>query len=269
MDKTPAKYIGLLAIGLVIVAVVALFYFGPEPADKDDTVTVFAASSFAWVLHENRDLIERQTGLDLIVVAAASSTLARQIAEGAPADMFITADNVWLDYLAEKGVQEGDAQEIARNRLGLAFDLYAFAKICTFLFRPHPDAPRLLETCPVTERLATGDPESVPLGKYATEAISFYGWDFPIAPSSNARAALALLEANVVIGGIFYRTDVLSSEKLVSWYEIPEESHSPIIYWAVPLKDSNGDATENFINFLKSETFRTILEDKGFAVNYN
>lgn len=267
MKNDSAKKIGFAALMLVVLAIGALFYFGPKPLDNDARINVFAASSFAWVLNENRELIEEQTGLEVIVVEAASSTLARQITEGAPADVFITADNMWLDYLTEKNVPKDELTEIARNSLGLAFEVMAFARFCPVQFVAQPDAPTLLTACPYTGRIVTGDPAFVPLGKYTAEAMEFYKWDFTLVPALNARAALVLFDESAVMAGIFYKTDILSSEKPMTWYAIPTGAHAPIIYWAVPLKDSNDDATENFINFLKSQAFRTILEDKGFAVN--
>ena len=109
--------------------------------------------------------------------------------------------------------------------------------------------------------------KTVPLGKYAAESIEFYKWDIPIDPAANARAALALVETGAVKGGILFRTDAMSSKIEFQIYQIPENSHSPILYWAVAVKQSNAKVKENFLNFLQSETFKTILKERGFEVD--
>ena len=229
---------------------------------KDDLI-VFAASSMAYVLEDARADIEKATGVKLVIVEAASSTLARQIQQDAPADVFISADAVWLDHLKVGGHFEAKPISFARNRLVLVF----FDGSCSIQWVIHPTAPNYIAACSINERLATGDPQTVPLGKYAAESIEFYKWDFPIAPTPNARAALALVETEAVKGGILYRTDAMSSKIEFQIYEIPENSHSPILYWAAAVKQSNAEVKENFLNFLQSETFKTILKERGFEVD--
>ena len=243
-----------------------LFRYGQGDRGRENQITVFAASSFAYVLHENEALIEEQTGLDIVIVEAASSTLARQIVEGAPADVFIAADKEWLDYLAEGGLYESDPLEVARNRLVLVFSPPVM-DFCQVHFFAPPSAPDLLGACPYAGWVATGDPAFVPLGKYAHEAIEFYQWSVTLAPAPDARAAYILLNSGATEAGLLYKTDVMASEKDWAWFEIPEESHSPILYWAVALKQSDSSKTENFLNFLKSESFGTILRAKDFEVN--
>lgn len=248
--------------GLLALLAVFLIY-GQGDEERENQLTVFAASSFAWVLHENETLIEDGTGLDIIIVEAASSTLARQIAQGAPADVFITADAVWLDYLAEGGHYEAEPVEIARNRLVLVLT----KNPCSLRFRTRPNAPVYIQACPIKDRLATGDPEFVPLGKYANESIKYYSWNLELTPAPDARAALALVRAEAVAGGILYRTDALAAFGQWQIYEIPEDSHTPIVYWAVAVKQTNSGKTKKFLDFLKSEDFKTILQSKGFEVN--
>ena len=240
--------------------------YGQGDKERENQLTVFAASSFAWVLHDNETLIEDGTGLDIIIVEAASSTLARQIARGAPADVFITADQVWLDYLAEGGHYEAEPAEIARNRLVLVLTNEVYES-CLTLFEYWPNAEDYLESCPFNEKLVSGDPKYVPLGKYAQEVIKTYGWDNPIVPAPNARAALVMFEKQAVNGAILYKTDALSLPNRFLYNEILEDSHTPIVYWAVAVKQSNSGKTKKFLDFLKSEDFKTILQGKGFEVN--
>jgi molybdate transport system substrate-binding protein len=253
-------------IPLALAALIAVLLFAfPTRENPDKPLTIFAASSFAWVLHENEALIEEATGLKIVIVEAASSTLARQIAGGAPADVFITADKAWLNYLAENGHYEGDPVELARNRLVWAADKNHNPN-CP---EEKPRLPR--HFCNDIPTVVTGDPEYVPLGKFTMEFFKEIRLEDvyrkQMVPASSARIALRMLENHAAEIGILYRTDALSSESIKIIAEVPEESHSPIIYWAVAVKQSNRDATKNFLDFLKSEDFKTILQDKGFEVN--
>ena len=264
MKHAAGNKTGLAALIVIALAAGALFALGPRSTDRENTLSVFAASSFAWVLRENAGLIQQETGLRVQVVEAASSTLARQIAEGAPADVFVTADQAWLDYLADNDSLRGAPLEVAGNRLGLAFEMAVFADFCPVSFVAEADAPTLYLACPYAGRVATGDPAFVPLGKYAAQAIGHYQWKFPLAPAASARAAMVLFEQGAAGGGIFYVTDIAASDTPLTWFEIPAGAHDPIVYRAAALKQSNEAATENFLNFLKSEAFRTILADAGF-----
>jgi len=231
--------------------------------DGKDGLIVFAASSIAYVLEDARSEIEDAVGTRLVIVAAASSTLARQIEQGAPADIFITADQVWLDYLKGAGHFEGGPLVLARNRL-----VWASPKTIATMVDGRMKV-LVLSVDEFDPKFITGDPEYVPLGKYAKEhLINTEAWvEDWIIPAQNARTALALLETGIAQRGIIYRTDALSSDKVVVAREIPEETHTPILYWAVAVKQSELMATENLLNFLQSEPFKTILKARGFEVD--
>lgn len=257
-----------LGIFLLLLAFLAGLYalMAGQDVAKENRVTVFAASSFAYVLHEEKEAIEAATGLELTIVEAASSTLARQIGEGAPADVFITADKVWLDYLKEAGHFEGVQVEIAGNALSLVFTIETYNAFCNVQFFAPPTAPEILSACPFTGKIATGDPEFVPLGKYAAEALKYYRIGLDLVPAANATAARALFETGATGGAILYKTEIWDLDEHNSAFPFPKESHQPILYLAASLKQSNSEATENFINFLKSEAFKTILKARGFEV---
>lgn len=263
MNKSWGIFAGVLVIAGFLFWMFAKTWTGFLQEGGPEDLIVFAASSMAYVLEDARADIEKATGVALVIVDAGSATLARQIAEGAPADVFISADAQWLDYLNEGGHFEGKPNAFARNRLVLVL----FDGSCSIRWVNHPTAPIYIEACSIQDRLATGDPQTVPLGKYAAESIEFYKWDFPIAPTANARAALALVEIEAVKGGILYRTDAMSSKIEFQIYEISENSHSPILYRAAAVKQSNASVTENFLNFLQSEAFKTILKVRGFEVD--
>lgn len=254
-----------ILVGLVLVlaigyGVISRNFLG---SDEEDTLVVFAAASIAYVLEDARDPIEAATGVRLVIVEAASSTLAHQIGEGAPAEVFISVDKVWLDYLKDSGYFDGASVEIARNRL-----VWASPKTIATIVDGRIKV-LILSVDEFDPEIITGDPEYVPLGKYAKEYLVTIGaWnENNIIPTQNARSALILLETEAAQRGIIYRTDALSSDKVVFAKEIPEESHSPIIYWAVVVEQSDSEKIKNFMNFLQSEDFKTILTSKGFEVN--
>ncbi len=245
---------------------------------NDPRLVVFTASSMAYVLEMARDPIEKAAGARLVIVEAASSTLARQIAEGAPADVFISADKTWLDYLKKGGHFDGAPVEIARNRLvwTLSFSkeqIETIKKTVTEFRKELGEEGGLVIQDNSSEpgMFITGDPEYVPLGQYAKEALSSAGlWEKykdEIVPAENARKAVFLMEMQPSARGILYRTDALSSKNIIIIDEIPEEFHSPIIYWAVVVRQTNPAAIKKFMIFLQSEAFKTILEEKGFEVN--
>ncbi len=255
--------IGIFFFLLVFLA--ALFaYMEFRENRAEDRVTVFAASSFAYVLSEERAAIENAAGIRLVISEAASSTLARQIAEGAPADIFISADEAWLEYLADKKLFLGEKLEIAQNSLVLAFPLQELDRFCKVRFFAAPSAPELLSACPYSSQVASGDPAFVPLGKFAAEALKTYDLPLDLVPAPDARAALALLETGATAGAILYASDAKGLGESYTTFRFPEDSHEPIGYFAVTLKQSNSSGTENFLAFLKSNEFKTILRARGF-----
>ncbi len=257
--------IGIVLFLLVFLAGLYIF-LDHQNRSQPNSITVFAASSFAYVLLEEKKTIEAATGLNIRIVEAASSTLARQIEEGAPADIFITADKVWLDYLTGKGTLAGIETAIAGNTLSLIFPSALYNDFCNVQFFAPPSAPEVLTACPYPGKIATGDPDNVPLGKYATEALSFYKIRLNLVPAANAAAARALLETGAVGGAILYTTDIKNLGEGFTAFPFPDGSHQPILYFMASLKQSNPDATEDFLDFLKSEAFKTILRERGFEV---
>lgn len=271
------KILAITFSGLLVLLAVFLMD-GLGDKERENQLTVFAASSFAWVLHEQEEFIEGKTGLDIVIVEAASSTLARQIARGAPADVFIAADAVWLNYLAEGGHYEAEPVEIARNRL---------VWVRTFSSEQIEEIRKTIEKFKnesgekgivsvqgdwgQASVFITGDPDYVPLGQYAKEALINMGmWESHqnrLIPAKNSRQAVFLIETQAPAEGVIYLTDALASENIMVFNEIPQDSHTPIVYWAVAVKQSNSGKTKKFLDFLKSEDFKTILQSKGFEVN--
>jgi molybdate transport system substrate-binding protein len=214
-------------------------------------ITVFAASSTTEALQELGRSYTIIYGEKIQFNFASSGTLARQIEAGAPADIFISANERWMDYLATRSlIQQPTRFEFARNSLVLIAPLGSSME-----FDGNVDG-----------RLAVGELKSVPSGIYAKEALAYMGWFDALKPKliqgSNVRTVLMYVERGEVAGGIVYATDALASDKIVLVGTFPEISHTPIIYSAAAC--SKNKSTEHFLNFLKSPEVKAILKQYGF-----
>lgn len=214
-------------------------------------LTVFAASSMADAMKELASAFEEGGGEAVRFNLASSGALARQIAAGAPADVFVSANAKWMDWLEEKNC-------IVRAS---RFDLAANALVMIA-----PAGSRLPFDGQVEGRLAVGDFKSVPAGMYAKEALTATGWLDRLRPNlvmaSNVRTALLYVERGEVAAGIVYATDARASGKISVIGTFPEESHSPIVYPAAACS-ANTEA-EPFLAFLKSTAAKQILTRHGF-----
>jgi molybdate transport system substrate-binding protein len=255
-----------LVIFLFLLAFMAALYAYMEFRETQarPKLVVFAASSLAYVFKEEQKTIEGATGLNLVIVEAASSTLARQIAKGAPADIFITADETWLKDLQNRSSLLGPGIEIARNGLVLVFPFKDFSKFCRVQFFAAPSAPDLLAACPYSGKVATGDSAFVPLGKYAAEALDRNNLSLDLIPAADARSALGLFVTGAAGAAILYATDARGFGEGYTSFPFPESSHQPILYFAAALNRSTPAETDKFLAFLKSEAFKTILKARGF-----
>jgi len=196
-------------------------------ADKP-AITVFAAASLTNVLQELGDGFTKQTSIPVRFSFAASSALARQIENGAPADVFFSDDLEWMDYLQTRKLIRSDSRhDVVGNRLVLIAP--ADSKIKLKIGPQFPLAAALNK-----ERLATGDPDSVPVGRYAREALSTLGvWDAVtarIVRADSARSALALVDRGETPLGIVYETDALADKHVRVVDVFPDNSHLPIVY---------------------------------------
>jgi molybdate transport system substrate-binding protein len=194
---------------------------------------------------------------------AASSALARQIDAGAPADLFISADAPWMDDVARHGlIRPGTRVSLLANRLVLVAPA-ASAKPVAIV--PGFALARLIGS----GKLAMGEPNSVPAGKYGKEALTRLGvWDAvapKVASSENVRAALALVERGEVPYGIVYATDAIAAKGVKVVGVFPAASHAPIIYPIATLTASTSADAEGFRRFLISATGKAIFKKYGFA----
>lgn len=195
---------------------------------------------------------------------AGSSALARQIEAGAPADLFVSADEEWMDYVAAKGLlKPGTRAQFLRNQLVLVAP--ANSRVTLRIARNFPLARAL-----GGGRLAMADPLAVPAGKYGRQALTNLGvWasvQSRIAPAENVRAALLLVERGEVPFGIVYATDARASTKVRIIGTFPPASHTPITYPIATLKTSKNQEAEAFRRFLLSRDGKAIFARRGFAV---
>ena len=229
---------------------------------EDKTLTVFAAASLKNALDDVGTAFTKQSGIKVVVSYGASSALAKQIEQGAPADLFVSADLQWMDYGVQKKVIKDDTRV---NLLGNKLVLIATkdAKIDHVTIGPGFDLAKLAGD----GRVATGDVRAVPVGLYAKAALERLGaWtavEPKIAMAENVRLALSLVARGDAPLGIVYETDakVEPNVKIIGIF--PDNSHDPIIYPAALTATAKPDATE-YLSFLRSETAKSVFERYGF-----
>jgi molybdate transport system substrate-binding protein len=233
----------------------------PPAAAQDQTVTVFAAASLTDSLKQVADAYKTRTGAAVTLSFNASSTLARQIEQGAAADIFFSADTDWMDYLEKAGdIAPSTRRDLLGNRLVLVAATDA---------KPAPHiAPGFdLAGALGNGRLAMADPASVPAGKYGKAALTALGvWDkvaAKVVQAENVRVALEYVVRGEAPFGIVYATDAkIAPVKVVGIF--PENSHPPIIY-PVALTKNASPAARAFLTFLEGSEARAIFEKAGFT----
>jgi molybdate transport system substrate-binding protein len=246
----------------MVPAIAMLIAFAAAPARADGTL-VFAAASLRNALDEVVAGYQRQTGRTVKVSYAASSALAKQIAQGAEADVLVSADLDWMDYVEKLGlVKPGTRANLLGNSLVLVAPK---ASTATIRVAPGFDLARVLGD----GRLAMADPESVPAGKYGKAALTSLGaWDAvapKIAPSENVRAALKLVSLGEAPFGIVYGSDAFADDTVKVVGTFPAESHPPIVYPVALITGGRSTEAADFVAVLKSPAATTIFEKHGFT----
>lgn len=236
-----------------------------DAAASEAIVVVYAAASLTDVLGQ----IARDGGFANVRFSfAASSTLARQIEQGAPAQLFISADEAWMDAVQRSGrLEPGSRRDWAGNRLALV------ARGATETAAPPEDAaavagPLRAALADPGARIATGDPAHVPVGKYAQAALEALGLAADTLPrlarADNVRSALALVERGEAPLGIVYRTDALQSGRVRVVALFPPGSHAPIRYPAALIAGAP-PAAQRFYRHLFGDSARAALVRAGFS----
>lgn len=235
----------------------------PMRADAGD-VLVFAASSLSTALDRVAAAWTAATGHVAILSYAGSSALARQIQDGAPADIFISASSDWMDALAASGdLRHGTRRDILGNRLVLIAHGRDVAPVTIDRSLNLPDMLG-------DGRLSMALVDAVPAGIYGRAALASFGlWDDVaplVAQSDNVRAALAFVAQGEAPLGIVYATDAAASDNVTIIATFPDGSHAPIRYPAALTAHSDSPAAAAFLDFLTSDPARAIWQDFGFRV---
>jgi len=238
---------------------------GPGLA-AESTVTVFAAASTTNAITEICVLYEAKGMGKIIPSFASSSTLAKQIASGAPADVYLSANKKWMDFLEEKGaIETGSRFDLLGNRIVLIAPLESSLRAMEV--NTELDLGALLGK---EGRLSLGDPEHVPAGMYGKGAMETLGlWGqvkHRLAPMKDVRAALVLVERAEAPLGQVYATDAAISKKVRVVGTFPTESHRPIVYPVAAVAGGKGENAARFLEFLKSPEAREEFEKYGFEV---
>jgi molybdate transport system substrate-binding protein len=233
------------------------------PAQERDLL-VFAAASLKNALDDVNAQYQKDTGRRVVVSYAASPALAKQIEAAAPADVFISADLDWMQYLAERRLIKPETRvNLFGNRL--------------VLIAPAPDARDVvigqgfpLATMLGDGRLAMADPDSVPAGKYGKAALERLGvWasvQARVARAENVRAALALVSRGEAPFGIVYQTDAAADPKVKIAGFFPEDTYPPIVYPAAVTANSGNPIAVAYVQYLRSPVARPLFERQGFTI---
>lgn len=251
-----------MAVYAALPLAMAALWDGPAEAAERGGVLVFAAAS-------------QKDALDAAIAAykgkvkvsyASSSTLARQIERGAPADLFISANAAWMDYLEKRGlIRAGTRRDLFGN--GLVLVAPARSSVREVAIAKNFDLIGLLGS----GRLAMGDPDHVPAGIYGKAALQRLGvWDkaLPrIARADNVRVALALVARGEAPLGIVYASDAAAERGVKVVGRFPEGSHPPIVYpAAVLVRSARPDAAKAFLAYLRTPEATAIFGRFGFLV---
>ncbi|MHA4835305.1 molybdate ABC transporter substrate-binding protein [Sphingopyxis sp. MSC1_008] len=248
---------------LHLFALLVALLFAPTAFAQERGPVVLAAASLQESLTEAADVWAAKGHAKPVISFAASSALARQVMAGAPADLFLSADEEWMDAVAKAGLlRAGTRTTLLGNRLVLIAP--ASSKV-----RLTPARGFALARALGSGRLALADPDAVPAGKYAKAALTHLGvWASvaaKVAPAENVRAAMALVERGAAPLGIVYATDARASKAVRVVGTFPASSHPPIRYPVALLKASRSRDAAGFRAFLLSKRGRAIFARHGFS----
>lgn len=242
---------------------VALFVLSASPAIACEPVTVYAAASTTDALTEVVRAFTAETGCKVTTVFASSSTLAKQIEAGAPAAIFLSANQNWMDRVEERGLlTPGTRKDLLGNELVLIAP------------KAEPVAHRFANGAGLAEalgegKLALGNPDGVPAGIYAKTALIHLGeWDSVvprIIASDDVRTALAWVARGEARAGIVYRTDAQISADVAIVDAVPEDAHEPIRYPIALVEENSNETAGDLLVFASGGTAAEIFARFGFA----
>ena len=256
---TPIKTTEMKHAVLTLIAVLSLCVLSAVHAAQ---VTVFAAASLSDALKEIGAAYEREAGVKVAFNFGASSLLARQIEEGAPADFFFSADEARMDSLETKGLILPGTR---KSKLSNALVIVVAADSTLRIDSAHDLAK------PAVKRLALAEPKTVPAGIYAKaylEGLKLWPAVQPkVVPTDNVRGALAAVESGNVEAGLVYKTDAAISKKVRVAYEVPAKDAPKISYPMAVVKESKqSGAARHLLKHLDSEAAGNVFKKYGFVI---
>jgi molybdate transport system substrate-binding protein len=236
---------------------------GPALAQVKEPL-IFAAASLKNALDEVAMRWQRESGKKVVISYAASNTLIKQIEQGAPADIFMSADLDWMDYGQQKNLIDAQTRSnLLSNRIVLVAPKDAGF---TLNITPGFDLASALKG----GRLAMANVDAVPAGKYGKAALEKLGaWDGvkdKVAQADNVRAALLLVSRGEAPIGIVYQTDAASEPAVKVVGTFPEDSHPPITYPVALTKTSTNPDARAFLSYIRSPAARPAFERQGFTI---
>lgn len=254
----------LTRLALMALTILATGLASPPAMAAEPEIVVFAAASTTDAINEIGALYQQKGHGSIKCSFASSSTLAKQIEQGAPADVFLSANTTWMDYLDEKKlVEKGTRTNLLRNRIVLIVP--KDSSVTTFAITKGANVASLLGT---DGRLAVGDPAHVPVGAYGKEALENLNiWNSikdRIAPAKDVRAGLALVERGEAPLGLVYESDVAASDKVRVIGVFPTGSHTEVIYPVAAIAGGKTDAAKKFVAFLGTDDAKALFKKHGF-----
>lgn len=236
----------------------------PQPSAAQEQITVFAAASLKNALDDTNAAFAKATGVKVTVSYAASSALAKQIEQGAPADIFISADLQWMDYLGERKLIKPDTRfNLLGNKLVLIAP--AASRIGNVSIGPGFDIAKLAGS----GRIAVADVNAVPAGRYARAALEKLGaWakaEPKLAQAENVRATLAFVARDETPIGIVYETDAKVEPKVKVVGAFPDDSYPPVIYPVAATAITAKQSVSQYLHFLRTPAAKAIFEKYGFS----
>ncbi|HZD90432.1 MAG TPA: molybdate ABC transporter substrate-binding protein [Pseudolabrys sp.] len=240
------------------------FAAAPQPAAAQDRLTVFAAASMRNALDDVDKAFTKASGTKVTASYAASSALAKQLAQGAPADVYVSANVKWMDYLQKQKLIRDQTRV---NLLGNSLVLIApqSSKLDHVTVKEGFDITKLAGS----GRIAVADTKAVPAGLYAKAALkALHAWkaaEPKLAQAENVRATLAYVARGETPLGIVYSTDAQIEPKVKVVGVFPEDSHPPIKYPVAAMKGATSKAVGAYLHFLRTPQAKAIFERYGFT----
>lgn len=254
----------LLAAWTLVTLLTGLLACGcsKNDADEPEPLTLFGAASTTDVMSELSERFEAKTGRKVRTSFASSATVARQIEAGAKADVFISANESWMDHLEEKGrIETATRRNLLSNRLVLVAPA---ARRFSLAIEKDANFAGAFEG-----KLALADPSHAPAGRYAKESLTHLGWwgaiEPRVLPVKDVRAVMAAVESGSVGAGVVYATDAVITDRVVVVGTFPEASHAPIRFPVALVKDAKPGARD-LLSFLCGPEAKAVYEKAGFTV---